>query len=172
MSNSEFTSSDPESQEYHPDSSECFENTNQVASTSTNQEQIVLQVNDRGEQNQNSEKSKQLSDATKPYEVASGSQTETVKIENMCDICGKVLTRVNNLKSHKRIHTGEKPHQCIYCGRRFIKSCNKQDHIRNVHKQMPYQCFICGKRFDYKSSLTIHLEEHKTTANNTVDDDS
>lgn len=47
---------------------------------------------------------------------------------HVCSDCGKAFNRLDNLKTHQRIHTGMKDnsrlHLCIYCGKEFNNSSN------------------------------------------------
>jgi len=50
-----------------------------------------------------------------------------------CDICGKLFTRANTLRTHKKIHTGLKPFQCLYCGSGYGEKRNLMNHIGRNH---------------------------------------
>lgn len=45
--------------------------------------------------------------------------------------CGKRFSLDFNLRTHERIHTGDKPYACPYegCGKRFAQSTNLKAHI-------------------------------------------
>lgn len=36
-----------------------------------------------------------------------------------CEICGELYSRVDNMRVHQRMHSGEKPYKCKYCGQPF-----------------------------------------------------
>lgn len=54
---------------------------------------------------------------------------------HQCNVCGKVLSRSDNLKNHMRMHTGEKPYSCKFCGRKFKWPSGLRNHedIHVVH---------------------------------------
>ncbi|KAK8727377.1 hypothetical protein OTU49_009848, partial [Cherax quadricarinatus] len=50
-----------------------------------------------------------------------------------CPVCGKVISRRDNLRVHMRTHTGEKPYACPHCPHRSKTGGNLRKHVRSIH---------------------------------------
>lgn len=62
-----------------------------------------------------------------------------LKIENNCMLqfenCAKAYSRLENLKTHLRSHTGEKPYTCEHpgCSKAFSNASDRAKHQNRTH---------------------------------------
>ncbi|TKS70423.1 Zinc finger protein 17 [Collichthys lucidus] len=102
----------------------------------------------------------------------------------LCSYCGKSLKDPHSLKSHERLHTGERPHRCPDHRFLFIwdagftthgPSPNRWQHeetaklhvghqaeeTKSSHlMEKPYSCH-CGASFTVRQSLLRHQDQHR-----------
>lgn len=77
-----------------------------------------------------------------------------------CDECGRQFVRHDALRSHQRVHTGERPYQCPLCSKSFHTTSNLRLHEQTHSETAGFKCHQCGSKFKHKSSLCAHMKCH------------
>lgn len=77
-----------------------------------------------------------------------------------CDICEQRFHQKSHLKTHMRIHTGEKPFSCNICGNIFRHQYSLDRHIRVHTGEKPFACDVCSKGFSHLWDLKRHKSVH------------
>ena len=64
-----------------------------------------------------------------------------------CSYCDKAFDRKDSLRTHERVHTGERPFSCSLCDKKFTVSSALKIHERIHINEKPFNCSICDKKF-------------------------
>ena len=77
-----------------------------------------------------------------------------------CSYCERTFTQQGNLKTHEKIHTGDKPFSCSQCDYKCSRSNHLKIHERIHTGDKPFSCSKCDYKCSQKSSLKIHERIH------------
>ncbi|KAI4810822.1 hypothetical protein KUCAC02_013751 [Chaenocephalus aceratus] len=94
------------------------------------------------------------------HESVSDPQRSAEKKQFTCSVCKKAFSQSAYLKTHMRIHTGEKPFTCTVCKKAFPQRGHLKTHMTIHTGDKPFTCTVCKKAFSHSGSLKAHMRVH------------
>ncbi|XP_046385137.1 zinc finger protein 83-like isoform X2 [Ischnura elegans] len=82
------------------------------------------------------------------------------KYKYSCEVCGRKCETPAALKSHRMIHTGERPFKCSVCDKAFRTKCSLEKHVNTHTKEKSYKCDVCDAVLSTVTSLARHKARH------------
>ena len=88
---------------------------------------------------------------------------KTKQRKQICTECGKMFQRPKDLRSHKKVHTQERPWRCDEdgCGKTFKKIQYLKAH-KETHSSQRVFCDVCGNSYASRNCLYIHRKLHSS----------
>nr|CAD7265152.1 unnamed protein product [Timema shepardi] len=78
-----------------------------------------------------------------------------------CNVCSLKFRAKSDLKRHSFTHVADKPFNCGDCGAKFNQLAHLRNHTRRHTGEKPFSCPLCGKKFGRSSTLAKHKASHK-----------
>ncbi|KAJ9593951.1 hypothetical protein L9F63_014592 [Diploptera punctata] len=78
----------------------------------------------------------------------------------LCSLCSRSFTQLYALRNHELQHRGESPYPCEQCGKGFFRPSDLEKHMRTHTGERPFMCSVCSKSFHQLSGLVVHERIH------------
>ncbi|XP_064464560.1 zinc finger protein 436-like [Ornithodoros turicata] len=92
--------------------------------------------------------------------LLSHKRTHTGERPHKCDLCAAEFSCRVLLTHHRWTHTGEKPYKCNLCPAEFSQGTRLLYHKRKHMGEKPYKCDLCTAEFTQRSDLSRHKRRH------------